>query len=574
MGVGSQVNPGRVHQGAPGRLRTNLVHGCRLTLLAAVVWLIHDQHRWRSAQEPGRHGVSLTLSDVQPFFPAAVKLGDWVPSPGGQRVLDGDDQALGYVIQTSPQSDAIVGYSGPTNTLVAFDLEHRVLGVTILASRDTIEHVADVRRDPHFLTAFRGSSWVEIGAGLSVDAVSGATLTSLAIAEGIAFRVAGEKPGLRFPDPIKVPEVQKFFPSTQSLTPRTTQPTWLLVTDAEGRKLGTVFRTAPAADEEIGYQGPTDTLIVLNLDERVIGIALRKSFDNEPYVGYVRDDEYFRSLFQGKTLAELARLDPKASRIEGVSGATMTSLAMTRGMARAATDVTIQRHPAARRFVFGARDLGTLVILGASCVLCFSRWRGQRWLRIAYQILLIGYFGFLNGDLLSQAQLVGWAQSGVPWRLAPGLTLLTAAALLVPAVSKKQLYCHHVCPFGAAQQLIKLRLPWRLHVRRSYSRLLAVVPGLLLALVAGTALWEWPIDLASLEPFDAFVVHIAGWATICVAIGGLIAATMIPMAYCRFGCPTGAILSYVRANANSGEWTYRDVWAVLLLLLAAASRFC
>jgi hypothetical protein len=38
---------------------------------------------------------------------------------------------LGFVVRTLPSSNHIVGYSGPTNTLIAFSADERVLGIDI-----------------------------------------------------------------------------------------------------------------------------------------------------------------------------------------------------------------------------------------------------------------------------------------------------------------------------------------------------------------------------------------------------------------------------------------------------------
>ena len=40
---------------------------------------------------------------------------------------------------TSPASDAVIGYSGPTNVLVAFDTGDRILGIDVLDTGDTYE---------------------------------------------------------------------------------------------------------------------------------------------------------------------------------------------------------------------------------------------------------------------------------------------------------------------------------------------------------------------------------------------------------------------------------------------------
>jgi polyferredoxin len=207
-------------------------------------------------------------------------------------------------------------------------------------------------------------------------------------------------------------------------------------------------------------------------------------------------------------------------------------------------------------------------LLACAVLVCFTRLRRHRPLRVVFLLTLVGYLGFVNGDMVSQAQLVGWAQSGVPWRLAPGLALLTAAAVAVPVFSKKQLYCHHVCPFGAAQQLVKRRLPWQWHPPGRLAQGLQLIPPALLLLVVAAAIWHWPVNLAAIEPFDAFLFQIAGWATLSVAAVGLAASLVVPMAYCRFGCPTGSVLNYFRFSGGSDRLTRRDLVALGLLLLA------
>jgi hypothetical protein len=341
------------------------------------------------------------------------------------------------------------------------------------------------------------------------------------------------------------------------------------VYDAHDVAMGAVTRTSPATDTIMGYQGPTDSLIAFDRDDRVIGFQIRKSYDNEPYVGYVRDEAYFRERFNGLTLQELAKVDMDALRVEGVSGATMTSMAIAYGLPPAAQAALQPPTTSTRRFVFTARDVGTLLVLVAAIALSFSRLRGYRGLRIVFQLLLVGYFGFVNGDMLSQALLVGWAQSGVPWRLAPGLMLLVAASLIAPSTSKKQLYCHHICPFGAAQQLVRNRWPWQASLPRRLTALLEFVPAILLAVVLLTALLHWPLNLAGVEPFDAFFfLEVAGVASLVIAVVGLIVSAFVPMAYCRFGCPTGALLNHLRYNARSDRLTRRDAIAAAMLVLA------
>ena len=186
---------------------------------------------------------------------------------------------------------------------------------------------------------------------------------------------------------------------------------------------------------------------------------------------------------------------------------------------------------------------------------------------------MILYLGFINGDILSQALLVGWAQSGVPWHLAPSLVLLALAALLVPIATRKQFYCHHLCPHGAAQQMLLKATGLGVRLSPKMNRILEMIPLLLLALVLVTAIGHFSFSLVNLEPFDAYLFRIAGWITITIAVVGLIASAFIPMAYCRFGCPTGAMLNLLIPGNSRKGLNKRDYSALLLLGLALACRW-
>ena len=544
-----------------------MIHALRVGLFVAIILLIRRQHVAWHTQQTLLRSASVPIQRLQKFFPTAREIGGWDRQHDAQIVATSNGTTLGYVVQTSPASDHVIGYSGPTNVLIAFDKQNRVVGIEVLESRDTREHVADVTSDTRFMHAYDRLNWQEAAALRDVDGVSGATLTSLAIVEAISQRLGRPSPSLRFPQPLSVSELTKVLPQAARLCPRPLQQLVCDVLDEHGQPIGSVVRTSPTGDGVTGYQGPTDALIVFDAEHRVARVLIRSSYDNQPYVKYVCDDEYFATLFNRLDLSQLGTFDLQAADVEGVSGATMTSMAVARSLTQAAAAAAVRQEPA-RLFVVSARDGGTCVILVLGLVMTFSHLRGRPRVRRLFRLVLVGYLGFINGDMLSQTLLVGWAQGGVPWRLAPGLVLLSSAALLVPVLSKRQLYCHHVCPFGAAQQLIAPRADRRWRVPGRIRRVLSVIPPALLLLVVLTAMLHLPINLASIEPFDAFFFWIAGTATLLIALVGLIGSAIVPMGYCRFGCPTGAMLDYLRFRGSSDRLAGRDLLAVALVALA------
>lgn len=564
------VEPSKRKSNRPGNARNVSVHLFRVLLLIAIVTAIHNKHRWYVAQQRGDSVPPLTLEQLSTLFPDAQTVGDWDPNHGGQTVADSAGNALGFAVQTSPEADNVIGFSGPTNTMIAFGSGGRILGISVLRSGDTREHTQDVINNESFMTTLNGLTWQE-AANANVDAVSGATLTSMSIAEGITRRLGGENPASRFPDAITIEEVQVLFEAASSLEPDNEKPSMLRVLGATGQPLGKVARTSPNADNIIGYQGPTDTLFAFDRDGRMIGAAIRHSYDNEPYVRYVKEDEYFFNIFKGFTVDQIAELDMVDAGIEGVSGATRTSIAVAEALIHS-SQVIQREQPTVKQTEswfsgLSSRDYGTATVVVFAVVIALTHLRGKRRLRIAFQVVLVVYLGFINADMVSQVLLVGWAQNGVAWRVAPGLVLLTIAALACPIVTGRQVYCTHVCPFGALQDWTR-RVPRRLKVPSRVLKVLRFLPAVLLLWVILVAVRHLSYSLVGIEPFDAFVVRIAGWATITVAAIGLVASLFVPMAYCRYGCPTGAMLGYLRFHSASGRFTRRDVFVIFLTVLA------
>lgn len=369
--------------------------------------------------------------------------------------------------------------------------------------------------------------------------------------------------------PITVDEIKSLLPTAATLRPDTSARDGLFVLDRAEKEIGYVVRTQPYCRDIIGYCGVTDALVVLGADWKIIGITVHHSDDTKDHVRDVVTDRRFLKKWNGLTWDGAAQLNLKEAGIEGVSGATMTSMAIAESV-KARLQLSAGEIAARPPLRLGWRDWGMFAVLAAAAAMAFgpAEWR-NRW-RWPYRLVLIGYVGFVSGDLVAQGLLAGWARGGIPWSTAPGLVLLTAAALLVPWATRKPFYCHHVCPHGAAQEWISRVRParWQIVLPASVGRGLGVLPWALLAFVLVIALMAAPFDLAGLEPFDAYLIRSAGIGTLVVAGVGLVASVFVPQAYCRFGCPTGALLNFVRGRGATDGFSARDAAALGFVMLA------
>jgi hypothetical protein len=371
--------------------------------------------------------------------------------------------------------------------------------------------------------------------------------------------------------PIRVEEVRSFLPGAASLRPDSSERDGLFILDATGHELGYVVRTQPQCRDIIGYCGVTDALVVLGADWRILGIKIHASDDTTDYVDNVAVDRRFLKKWDGMTWGTAAALDLKAAGIEGVSGATMTSMAIARSV-KARLQMNAGELAATQPLKLGWRDVGMAAVLIAAALLAFgpAEWRHR--LKRPYQVAVIVYVGFVAGDLIAQKLIGGWARAGIPWSTAPGLVLLVGAAFVIPWTTRRPFYCHHICPHGAAQEMIGHFRPvrWQWTPSAGVVRGLEYLPVALLLLTLLVVMFALPLDLAGIEPFAAYVVRSAGWATIGVAVVGLVASFFVPQAYCRFGCPTGAMLNFVRARGPTDRFSRRDFAALIFVAIAVA----
>ena len=122
------------------------------------------------------------------------------------------------------------------------------------------------------------------------------------------------------------------MPDAAALRPDSSARDGLFILDREGRELGYVVRTQPECRDIIGYCGVTDVLVILDRDWKILGLKVHSSEDTQEYVDNVVLDRRFLKKWNGMTWTAAAELDLEEAGIEGVSGATMTSMAMAQSV--------------------------------------------------------------------------------------------------------------------------------------------------------------------------------------------------------------------------------------------------
>ena len=375
--------------------------------------------------------------------------------------------------------------------------------------------------------------------------------------------------------PVTVAEVKVFLPGAERLRVDPGPRAGLAVYDGAGGQIGYAVRTMPESREIAGYSGPSDVLVVFDTEEKGLGIAIRHSYDTPSHVEDVTRDFLFMEKWNGRLWNEIAEIiDLHEAGIYGVSGATRTSDAVAQSITHRlalASGGEGRQTP----FHFGWRD-GVLVgFLVLGCLFAFWKAKSfQRW-RWIFSVATILGLGFWMGDLIAQSLMIGWVENRVPWEATPGLVIFVVAAFLLPWFTKQPVYCQFICPHGNLQRWAMKVVPatWKRPLPGDGKWVARWIPVMLLVVVLAVSFLQLDLDLAGIEPFDAYLLKGAGVATIVVALVGLAISLFFPMAYCKFGCPTGWLLEFVRRRSGKDQFSERDWMGLVLFAVALALYF-
>lgn len=127
----------------------------------------------------------LPVENVKPYFAEAAKTK--AIDTAFYEVKDAKSIKLGTVLYSSPYSDNVKGFNGPTPILIILDAEDRIQNVVLLDNQETPFYAQRVA-DGGLYSAWNGLT-AEEALRKEVDAVSGATYTSNGVKNSLVARL-------------------------------------------------------------------------------------------------------------------------------------------------------------------------------------------------------------------------------------------------------------------------------------------------------------------------------------------------------------------------------------------------
>ncbi|CDB04465.1 fMN-binding domain protein [Prevotella sp. CAG:520] len=320
-----------------------------------------------------------------------------------------------------------------------------------------------------------------------------------------------------------------------------------------------VVNTKPLAKDVQGYGGPVPLKIHIK-DGRVAAVEAEPNAESPDF--FNRAKELFNH-WQNKSVDEAL-----AEEVDAVSGATFSSRAiianMQRGLAYAqkrgqwGEDGSVGALGTSAPPIVGSGGnsvgaLGTsaspivaliVVLLGAVVPLFYNN-RRLHLVQLAVNVVVLGLWTgtFVSYTLFLRVFACGVSLSTIGALATPLLMLIVA--LIYPLAGRSGHYCANICPFGSAQELAGKLSRRKLRITPRVLKLLSVLRnllwGVLMALLLTGTCTAW-IDY---ELFTAFLYSSASVWVIVLAALFLVLSVWVPRPYCRFVCPTGALVKSV-----------------------------
>jgi len=305
--------------------------------------------------------------------------------------------------------------------------------------------------------------------------------------------------------------------------------------------------------EHPSYAGPLQVAIVVNSEGIIERVALVNTTDTPTYIDSILNEGILDD-FLGVSSADLPNID-------AISGATLSSVAMIKSAEKAVAHVRAITHqenivPEKTSFLSFEEILKAVITLSLF-VLAFifsSQWFkwNKKYFRLGLLALSTVLLGVMYNSQFSLSTLVLFL--GGFWM--QGLASYTALLCLILAIliflmTRKNLYCAMICPFGGVQEglgrITNCSPPKKMEWMKWAGRLFTLI-------AVSAALYFSNSSVAQYEPFGMAFSFIGSMFIFVLFIVIVVSSLVLKRPWCILLCPVTCVfdyLAFVRSWASS-----------------------
>jgi hypothetical protein len=286
---------------------------------------------------------------------------------------------------------------------------------------------------------------------------------------------------------------------------------------------------------EQGYGGRVPVYVLTDADNIIKGIVLGQHYESRDYMKNIVQKGLLLA-WNGKTTDEALTVD-----VDAKTGATITSQAIISGVKSAVSGSVVK----AEFQFFSGENIASLALLFLLTLAYFSPKKLMKY-RTVLQVLSIAIYGFWLTHFLSLSQIIAWLSTGINVKVQLFLAILFCLSILLPILFGKSFYCSWVCPFGASQELCGKITKNKYALNPTTIKIVRYTRDIFFFSIMALLWLGFFLDLNLFEPFSAFSIIQTSYFTLGLAGFFLIVSVFVPKAWCKYFCPTGYILEWIR----------------------------
>ncbi|WP_010136332.1 flavin reductase [Ochrovirga pacifica] len=368
-------------------------------------------------------------------------------------------------------------------------------------------------------------------------------LIAIAIQGGKDFTFFNNK--LKTEPSVELSHIKDIFPLAHSFSVKNKKG-FQFVFSSKNDTIGKVISSFAYAKNIKGFAGYVPVLIGIDKNNIIKGTTLLKHHESQEYMEYIIDDKLLYK-WNANTIEQAYQ-----TKVDAITAATETSHAIIQGVNNTLSYLT---ENASLGQALSLKEIIqyilTLVTILFALLVCYVKSLKQYRTYMLIAVALV--MGFLYKTMLSVALLYGWLVNGLPWNNSPVIILLLLLCIVLPFTTKKQFYCHYMCPYGAVQELAGKISP--IKKKKSLKWLkwkgIEIQTILFTLLLVGLLIGFFP-ELSFIEPFTSFSYEIVSWAMIVFGVIFIILSFFYSKPWCRI-CPTGFIFDSCKKQTKSSD---------------------